>query len=244
MLILTDLDDTLFQTARKCPETTGELKVMSYLVDGTESGFATPRQQRTLSWLSHGRIVPVTARDRDVLARVNIDQAPAICANGGCVIGIDGEVDLKWHAILQERAAKGTPVREIYEHATEGLDAERFRHWVVAEGDLDLYIVIKSNTGENGADLQDLETQLSRHFPADWRIHRNGNNLAFLPSWLNKREAARYLIEQLRAADEDRPVIGIGDSHSDVGFMDLCDYAMTPTTSQLWKHVTSQNAWC
>jgi hydroxymethylpyrimidine pyrophosphatase-like HAD family hydrolase len=244
MLILTDLDDTLFQTARKCPPDGGELKAMSYLTNGAESGFATPRQQRMLGWLGNGRIVPVTARDRDVLARVDIDQAPAICANGGCVIDIDGQVDLQWHALLKQRADQGPAIRTIYDVMTAGLDAEAYRHWVVMEEDLDLYIVFKSNTGDDGASLADLETSLAGDLPLGWRIHRNGNNLAFLPPWLNKREAARYLIEKLRAGDRHLPIVGIGDSHSDVGFMDLCDYAMTPTSSQLWKHVISENAWC
>ena len=29
--------------------------------------------------------------------------------------------------------------------------------------------------------------------------------------------------------------IGIGDAQSDFGFMDLCDFAMMPTESQLWE---------
>ncbi|MBT0671473.1 sucrose-6-phosphate hydrolase [Novosphingobium profundi] len=244
MLILTDLDDTLFQTTRKCPANAGDLLAMSFLVDGAESGYATTRQQRTLTWLSTGQVVPVTARDRDVLARVNINQAPAICANGGCVIDKDGQVDQHWHDILKERASKDTAVRAVYDAATATLNTQEFRHWIVTEGDLDLYIVIKSNTDDAGASLADLEATLSCDLPTGWRVHRNGNNLAFLPPWLNKREAARYLIEKFRDEDTHLPVVGIGDSHSDVGFMDLCDFAMTPTSSQLWQHVTSNNAWC
>ena len=68
-IALVDLDDTLFQTVGKCPGGTGEgLRLMSRLVDGSPSGYATQTQQNLLSWLRMGKVIPVTARSRDVLA--------------------------------------------------------------------------------------------------------------------------------------------------------------------------------
>jgi hypothetical protein len=66
---------------------------MSYLNDGSVSGLASERQTRFAAWLRMGTLVPVTARSREVLARVEIEQSPAICANGGCIITRTGEVD-------------------------------------------------------------------------------------------------------------------------------------------------------
>lgn len=243
MLILTDLDDTLFQTSRKCPLDGGVLEIMSYLANGEESGFATQRQQRLLGWLRKGHVVPVTARSRDVLARVNVEQTPAICSNGGCIVAPNGSIDLEWQSILEGKAQTEASVSDVYAAMASLLTRENYRHWVVREGDFDLYLVVKSNI-DDGEILGDAEGELATCKPADWRTHRNGNNLAFLPPWLNKRDAAQYVIDDFRAGDPQRLIVGIGDSHSDVGFMDLCDYAMTPTTSQLWQHVTSENAWC
>jgi hydroxymethylpyrimidine pyrophosphatase-like HAD family hydrolase len=243
MLILTDLDDTLFQTARKCPPQAQGLETMSYLADGKESGFATRRQQRLLGWLEQGKVVPVTARSREVLGRVNIQQNPAICSNGGCVVTADGDVDATWHSHLHEQSRKGVAPAEVYRHINHVVAGDEYRHWLVQEGDLDLYLVVKSNIDE-GDILKDVEPSLNAMMPEGWRVHRNGNNLAYLPPWLNKREAAHYLIEAARAENDDLLVIGIGDSHSDVGFMDLCDYAMTPTTSQLWAKMKLENNWC
>src|SRR3546814_6219999 len=76
-VILTDLDDTLFQTMPKCPPGATDLRQMSSLMDGSASGFATKLQQNFLAWLEAGLVVPVTARGRDVLARVNIPSSPA-----------------------------------------------------------------------------------------------------------------------------------------------------------------------
>ncbi len=241
-LILTDLDDTLFQTLEKCPAERRGLKQMSSLVDGSASGFATPMQQHLLRWLESGTVVPVTARGRDVLARVAIAQAPAIASNGGCILMADGGLDLDWHDYLTMQAAEGEAVLDVYRLLTASLCAIRFRHWSVEENGLDLYIVIKSNERDNMA-LAQLEVELAATKPNSWRCHRNGNNLAYLPPWLSKRHAVRYMIDRVRADTPDRPIIGIGDSISDVGFMDLCDFAMAPTRSQLWADVVLDSLW-
>lgn len=242
-LILADLDDSLFQTRPKCgdwPE--GDLKLMSRLADGSPSGYATPPQQALLGWLAHGELVPVTARARDVLARVDIAQAPAICANGGCILTADGTPDDMWHARLAAEAESGTAPAALYPALIAGLDEDAFRHWMVSEDGLDLYLVIKSNHGDVPA-LTALADTLRPRLPAGWRIHANGNNLAFLPPWLSKRAAVRYLLESVRAETPGRLVIGIGDSWSDAGFLDLTDMAMIPTQAQLWQHIARGHDW-
>lgn len=241
-VFLSDLDDSLFQTRQKCPDDASGLKIMSTLADGSPSGYATPRQQAFLAWLAAGRLIPVTARSTSVLARVAIPQAPAICSNGGCIIQEDGGIDRSWHERLVDQARADHPVADVYKALTSSLDTVTFRHWVVTENSLPLYIVIKSNTG-SAADLVELAERHRDELPAQWRRHSNGNNLAYLPAWLNKRHAVAYLIEQIRAESPDTPIVGIGDSLSDVGFMDLCDYAVAPTSSQFWQAATKNSDW-
>ncbi|MEP9403518.1 sucrose-6-phosphate hydrolase [Sphingomonas sp. VNH70] len=242
-IIFTDCDDTLFQTARKCPGgETGGLKCMSTLVDGAPSGFATARQETFLAWLQLGTVIPVTARSREVLRRVDIVQAPAVCSNGGLIVKQDGNVDQGWHDHLATQAEAGPPVAEIYRKVTAQLPADEYRHWIVSENGFDLYIVIKSNRDAE-VRLSMLGNELSALVPASWRRHTNGNNLAFLPRWLSKRDAVAYLIDNLRDNAPDAPVIGVGDSHSDAGFMDLCDFAIAPTNSQLWKGMIHSSPW-
>jgi len=241
-VILTDLDDTLFQTMPKCPPSATDLRPMSTLMDGSPSGFATKLQQNFLLWLKAGLVIPVTARGRAVLARVNIPSSPAICSNGGCILDGYGEFDRVWHAQLEITARDAAPVADVYQALTRNLCKERFRHWSVEENGLDLYIVIKSNESDDLA-LAKIETDLAPDIPEGWRCHRNGNNLAYLPPWLSKRHAARYLIARYRVERPEQPIIGIGDSVSDVGFMDLCDFAAAPTTSQLWTHIVDGSKW-
>jgi len=242
-IILADLDDTLFQTARKCPGGVADgLRLMSRLNDGSPSGYATARQQNLLNWLHVGQMIPVTARSREALGRVDIAQAPAICGNGGCILLGDGEIDRDWHDHLTTQARDGESVDDVYAGLTAALDPAAFRHWIAAENGMPQFVVIKSNR-DGGEVLAEIERDLAQRVPAGWRVHRNDNNLAYLPGWLSKRHAVRYLIGTLRRDAPDAPVIGIGDSVSDVGFMDLCDFAMTPTQSQLWKHVGGDNVW-
>lgn len=241
-IVFSDLDDTLFQTLRKCPDEGDGLKVMSTLVDGSPSGYSTPRQQAMLAWLSSGRLIPVTARSTVVLARVQIAQTPAICSNGGCIVLEDGGPDRLWHDRLTEQARRDHAVHDVHQSLTETLDGEIFRHWVVAENGLPLYVVIKSNAG-SATELAELSDRHRHLIPATWRRHANGNNLAYMPAWLNKRHAVAYMIEKIRASEPDRPILGVGDSLSDVGFMDLCDFAMAPTGSQFWRAATGNSDW-
>ena len=64
-------------------------------------------------------------------------------------------------------------------------------------------------------------------------VHGNGNNLAFLPVTLQKREAVREWIRRDQAINGKRPLLGFGDSVSDLGFMAECDWWGTP------KHMMS-----
>ena len=65
------------------------------------------------------------------------------------------------------------------------------------------------------------------------KLHWNGNNLALLPPWLDKAHAVRRLQEQYRRRYGTILSIGMGDSASDLPFMQRCDYLLTPVGSQI-----------
>ena len=154
----------------------------------------------------------------------------------------DGTPDPVWHRHLEAQAHTGITPAALHPELIAGLDGAAFRHWIVSEDGLDLYCVIKSNHGDVPA-LTAVAEALKPRLPHGWRIHANGNNLAFLPPWLSKRAAVRYMLEQVRCDTPERPVIGIGDSWSDAGFLDLTDMAMIPTGAQLWQHIARGHEW-
>jgi len=234
-IALVDLDDTLFQTRRKCPPDVapGLLTPLGYLKDGTPLSYATPRQMAFLGWLADTcHLVPVTARSLDALRRVRIPFTAAICAHGGVVLTDDGERDPVWAArIAAEAAAHSAELDRLAAAiAAEGDPAIRVR--VLAEGGVPLYVLAKHADADADALFRAVDAAVPA-LPPGWTDHRNGNNVALMPPYLGKAHAVAHILPALRARFPDAPVIGIGDSHTDAPFMGLCDYAMLPTGSQL-----------
>ena len=244
-IVLCDLDDTLFSTRRKCPTDvrSEDLTLSAWGSDGAPISYATPAQFRLTKWLENTAVmVPVTARSTEALLRTSIAFDFAISAHGGVVLMRDtasGErqVSPEWHgrmaaALLPCRAMLGDIVESVERDAQQHGVSVRSR--IVAEAGLPLYVVVKHGlTDGNDPELQRACADTTARLPPGWTAHVNGNNVAYLPPGLGKAHAAAWLLPQLRALYPDRPAIGIGDSFTDAGFMQLCDFAMAPTGSQL-----------
>lgn len=237
-LVLVDLDDTLFQTLRKCPPDVpaDALRALGFGRDGAPLGFATPRQGRFLSWLGEAAlIVPVTGRGSDALGRVSIPFGAAICAHGGVILDEDGEADADWTGhIAREAAPHAAKLAALERSATEiaGQLEVPLRARTLSEQGAGLYVLLKHADGDAAA-LDRVVDRVVPLVPPGWTVHRNGNNAALMPPFLGKAQAVRALLPRLRDRHPDAPVIGIGDSLSDAPFMALCDYAMMPSGSQL-----------
>ncbi|MFS0735858.1 hypothetical protein ABC347_02295 [Sphingomonas sp. 1P06PA] len=233
-IALVDLDDTLFQTLRKCPPGLAEtaLTPLGYAVDGSPLSYATPSQMALIGWLCETtRFVPVTARGLDALRRVRIPFQAAVCAHGGVVLGDDGAIDAQWAA---HAAAASHAIAPDLERLAGSLSAAAptLRVRVLTEGETPLYVLAKHPDADDVA-LHAAVDGVADQVPPGWTIHRNGNNVAIMPPWLGKQHAVAHLLPRLRAAHPDVPVIGIGDSITDAPFMAQCDFAMVPRGSQL-----------
>jgi len=243
-LFLTDLDDTLFTTARKIKDVPLDLCTpASTLTDGSTSGYRTPMHQALWELMSSGDVIPVTARGRDVLARCDVPQAPAICSNGGVIVLAGGEVDPDWHAEIVSLVGDRSEIDGLHEQVRQ-MAGEGFRNWTVDEDGTPLYICFKNNaSNEDAIERLALDVEDAGTMPDGWRIHRNGNNLALMPPWISKRRAARHVIDRIRASQPHRLVIGVGDSTSDLGFMAECDFAMHPSNSQIGRELAKGHQW-
>jgi len=237
-IALVDLDDTLFQTLRKCPPDVPveQLTPLGFAKDGSPLSYATPRQMQFLGWLADTtHLVPVTARSLDALRRARIPFRAAVCAHGGVVLDEDGQVDAGWATQIANSAA-----RHAEELATlaEAISAEAqgqgvpVNARVLTEGDLPLYTLAKHADADADALFAVVDAAVPS-LPPGWTDHRNGNNVALMPPYLGKAHAVAHILPALRARFPDAPVIGVGDSHTDAPFMGLCDYAMLPPRSQL-----------
>ncbi|QTR49374.1 HAD family hydrolase [Candidatus Thiothrix anitrata] len=86
-LLLTDLDDTLFQTARKMPADTDKIPAAQGL-NGDTISFMHPWQHDFIHWaLACMQVIPVTARGIESFQRVHLPfQHQAVCVHGAAIL--------------------------------------------------------------------------------------------------------------------------------------------------------------
>jgi hydroxymethylpyrimidine pyrophosphatase-like HAD family hydrolase len=246
-LVFLDLDDTLFQSWRKCP-TEADLHPAAYLADGRAHSFMTTRQRSLWQLLDdQSTLIPTTARDHDALRRVDLPFASwRIIDYGGVILNPEGKPDGDWMARMEAHSHDALDElnalldRILTFVAREGL---AIRARLIEDFGVPFYLVAKYHD-ERKSDLDRLQHALAVPWVAEragtHRLHRNGNNLAIIPRWLGKEWAVRHLIERLGREWGELLTIGIGDSLIDGAFMAECDYAITPRSSQLFEATLSR----
>jgi hypothetical protein len=158
-----------------------------------------------------------------------------VCAHGGMILDANGAVDAGWDASIRayantHAAMLSSLTTALDQAANDAQLAVQSR--VQMEGDIALYALARHKHADE-AELGAVADAVAGRLPAGWTDHRNSNAVAFLPPFLGKHHAVAHMLSGLRARFPDAPVIGIGDSITDAPFMALCDFAMTPTGSQL-----------
>jgi len=238
-----DLDDTVFQTPRKCAP--GELHPATLTREGLPGSFFTTGQRVLVELLlEHALVVPVTARDTDALARVGIPFTHgAIVSYGGLILHPDGTPDAPWFERMSGLCAAAAPLLAFVMKTIRDIIAGQSltcRARLINDAGLDFYVVIKSDdqrVEQLTALKKELETVLRS---SDVRIHLNDNNLAVLPGFLDKAPAVSYFREtRITPVLKDPLFIGLGDSFSDLAFLRQCDYMLIPSASQIaqgWEY--------
>jgi hydroxymethylpyrimidine pyrophosphatase-like HAD family hydrolase len=237
-LVFVDLDDTLFQTRRKCPDEEAPHLTQATTARNDNHSFMTRPQRAFIEWLLRSAdVIPVTARGSDAFKAVRLPfRCGAVLANGGVLLTPEGTVDAEWRALMaRELAASAHVLHALIESGREaaralGLD---LRSWLAIEDDLPIYAVFKDNADPSGAPLAELEKALRPE--TGWTVHRNANNLAFIPKTVSKARAVAHLIAKARRDAPGRPILGFGDSDTDFAFLSLCDLWGAPPNSQIAK---------
>ncbi len=240
-LVFVDLDDTLFQTARKMPEGTPRTPA-TLDVHGQPNGYMNPVQETFINWLlACADVVPVTARSVEAYSRVKLPFTQgAICSHGGVILQPDGSLDQDWQGQMAKVLRAFQDRLPALSETTLQIGANlgyALRGWVVEEGGLCHYVVTKHNESDDSVLTKVLTEVQTQGLLEGMHIHGNGNNLAFLPNGLAKRLAVQAWLRRDTALNGERPVLGFGDSITDLGFMDLCHMWATPARSQLAKAV-------
>jgi hypothetical protein len=236
-LVFVDLDDTLFQTARKMGN--GERFPVSFNVEGKPSGYMSVVQKQFIEWmLDSADVVPVTARSVEAYIRVNLPfKRGAVCSYGGVILSPDKVVDEKWNAWMFKQLVDVQGHLDWLCAITLQIGEElgfSLRGWVVGEVGINHYIVIKHNEIDDAVLTAVLGELRKRNLLGkDLHAHCNGNNLALLPHALSKRGAVQEWIARDMEINGERPRLGFGDSISDLGFLGECHWWATPQRGQL-----------
>lgn len=243
--LFADLDDTLFQSHKKCPPET-PLVPAAYLKDGSAHSFLTPAQESVLDLFRREmEVIPVTARNADAYSRVRLGfRAGAVVNYGGVILDPDGTPEVEWLHRSRARARQTLPELNAI-MSTLGVWASsiggKLRIRIIEDFGVPFYVCAKSEEGDETA-LDPIEARAR----AQWggpdspvSVHRNGNNFSVLPAWLDKRHAVEHLAERLRAIHGEIITFGMGDSLSDLAFMSACDYALVPRRSQINRLLAS-----
>jgi HAD superfamily hydrolase (TIGR01484 family) len=230
-IVFTDLDDTLFQTQRKISDGI-ELVPATLDRDGLPHSFQTPTQTRLLKWLETATLIPVTGRNPQAFARVQMRfDSWAVLDHGATLLEPGGALSLAWRerilallepqqVALQEAAKTADGLNRAY-----GLGCEIHTDRAY---DMPFMVVIKHPQRDVNA-LQALAKL--------WRDHTkslglwffaNDNNLSLIADGVNKEQAVTWLLEHLQPDLS----FGCGDSIADVPFMNRCDFVISPRQSQ------------
>jgi hydroxymethylpyrimidine pyrophosphatase-like HAD family hydrolase len=238
-LVLTDIDDTLIQTARKMPPDATKI-LAANSSEGKPLSFMHPWQADFVRWaLKHTTLIPITARGIESFKRVQIPfQHGAVCLHGAAILNPDYSLDLAWHEHMQLQLQPyqnriSTLLHQVLELG-KSLQLE-LRGWIEGIEEWHAYLVIKS-TQAKAEELEYLWQHL--HTQLDWSgfyVHQNANNLALIPEPVTKQSATAEIIRRHQAQFGRVPILGLGDSTSDLGFMRLCDFAAFPPHSQIGK---------
>ncbi len=239
IILFLDLDDTLFQTQRKnplgCIPATHNVSTISYMSQAQQHLWQLFQQH------PESRIIPVTARDQRQYNNTFISQDPkvhtAVLYFSGLILQ-QGEIDQQWQARIQAAYQQlALPIKALHAQLQGCIPIEQqayFKHYNV-----DGYYVTLKASQDCPLDLRDSVFHAVRTLlPPDYFIHENDRTVSLLPTFLDKRHAVAYLLERYQPALS----IGAGDSLSDWGFMQLCDYRLIPAQTQLDSKITPSNA--
>ncbi|MFT5707215.1 MAG: hydroxymethylpyrimidine pyrophosphatase-like HAD family hydrolase [Oceanospirillaceae bacterium] len=234
IVFFSDIDDSLIQTKRKCLD---EPVLTTTAVDkeGLAASFSTPAQQLLINLCNEHIFIPVTGRNKAALDRVSIAHSSfQVIDHGAIVLNAQGELDKGWLNILADQTAQWRPVLTDYVDQVQQVISEQklaLRCRIISDFGIACYISIK---GEQ-ADLTKL-AQISERFSTldeNARVHINGDNMALLPPYACKKSAVNYLKQHFLADNQQTLFVGIGDSDSDLAFMQACHFQMIPQKSQI-----------
>lgn len=230
VIYFSDLDDTLFQTKRKSE---AGVYQATHTVNPEKVSYYTNEQKEFLNHIlfdPKALLIPITARTKDQFQRTQLfkDNLTSIYANyyGGCIYFE--------HKVLEnynKKIKKGLN-NALKETLMLISKAEKYLQKPIQSVNVDgYYYVVNGITKDDRLYIQQLFSDTEIKFD----IYQNEKNITILPSLINKKQAVKFLCDLL----EPKLTIGIGDSISDLEFLNFCDYKIISKLGELNKKINA-----
>lgn len=245
LFVFTDLDDTLFASP-KSDEVTENLTPATVDVNGDHYAYSSIQQQKLLNIMikSDATIIPVTGRRSSSFLNCRLpcimNSLYSVVSHGAVILDHQHQLLNEWVIFLEQQfnltqwQARLTTLHQRLFNYAEKLDSGIRVRLIVDQG-ITTYLCIKINK-ENAHQLAliELNDYLQSILPADMLLHANGRNFAILPPYAQKKVAVDFLKQKMNVGSLDT-VLGIGDSHSDLAFMQDSDFLIVPQKAQIFE---------
>lgn len=221
-----DLDLTLIQTERHLDS--DELRDVVYTSPSGRNICVTPKQKALYTLLNSQEhyVIPVTARSLESLKRTEPTfeyHSFKVCNHG---IFIYDHMDKLIPEFTESLISKVSRAQNTLKETIKYLHKHNVNSKLISFKTYAYYIEGTFNTANTSERLL-LNAIVKRH--RDMTIYVNGSSFALFPNALKpKSDAVRYLKKRSLQQRPDLVTIGIGDSTSDLFFMQECDYLMIP----------------
>ncbi len=242
VILLADIDDHFCHTTKKFRRYVGDESTVGEpcVIDaaGKPLSYRSQKQKTYLEWLmANARVVPVTGRSSDSYLNVRLGfQGYAIVSFGGIILSPQGVPDPEWFAHIKAKSSGERDNLRGLASCVKEKGSKELNVKTVTDADVDLFLKVQHPGGEQ-VQLDIAAEIISANLPDGWVVHLNENQLCAYPGFLDKRLAVEYFLANLAGAYS--LVIGAGDSHTDTGFMSVCDFMLAPTQSQIFKSLAT-----
>lgn len=240
-IYLVDLDDNLFQTERKLL-TTDEKKFSIAALDRKfkPRSYFTQKQFNYLHWLlDHAEVIPVTARGVEETSRVNVGfRSWKVMTHGAVIQDPSGKFDIEWQDfITRSLSSYQQTLHQMQKLLTKAFEEHNVNAWARINYEYDdvaIYLVTKHTNSNLVQEMYDIADKINAsNEVSGFYLHRNGNNIAWIPHCVEKGSAVKYLLKKLKTVQLGTPIIGFGDSISDYSFLKHCDWFGMPQNGQI-----------
>jgi hydroxymethylpyrimidine pyrophosphatase-like HAD family hydrolase len=252
----TDLDDTLVQSKHKMDSDVYAQEIASN-ADGKYIGFATSYQLNLLDRMGNNALViPVTGRNKNALNRCDWKwDSYQVVSHGAVILNKDGSLNNEWLESIKDEMSQAKSILSDFMISAEDILSSKDAKSYLNDNSVDLRIITdqgipaymcgKQLNLVNGKNNTDAITYLAinlqailekkmddAELPYGWRMHVNGRNFAILPPYASKAKAVDFVKKLLNVTPNDL-TIGLGDSMSDLAFMNECQLWVTPSKGQI-----------